>query len=76
MKVQVTEEDIAKGVPLKIHKCPVARAIARVVGKEVRVANLSYSFDGSEFPLPSVAIDFIADFDIGRPVQPFEFELP
>lgn len=76
MKIQVTEEDIALGVPLKNVLCPVARAITRAVGKEACVTNLYYSIDTFEFPLPVVAIDFIANFDIGRPVKPFEFELP
>jgi len=73
--VHVTASDIAKGIPLKLLLCPVARAMARATAS---VWSVFYSYamcDGSIVILPAVCHEFIVAFDSLKPVAPFDFEI-
>lgn len=73
--VHVTQADIDAGVPSNSCGCPVALAVQRVCKPRVRVATGSMTVGQAFFVLPDVAFRFVADFDAGRPVAPFTFEV-
>lgn len=76
MKVVVTEEDIKEGQRHSARYCPIARAIVRskhVSPYDVSVGILDMRIDDSEYSLPLVARSFVANFDAGGTVKPFEF---
>ncbi len=60
--------------------CPIALACTEAGLNHPHVCGrtVSYFPDGylREATLPQIAFYFVSDFDAGRPVQPFEFELP
>lgn len=82
MRVQVTQEDIDKGVDCDSGRCPIARALLRqvpgVVSVCVTVDGVDYAKADGRFAaveLPREAVRFITLFDDGRLVSPFEFDL-
>lgn len=81
MKIFVTQEDIATGVPGDYCLCPIALALARIFCKSPELSDFSVHgrlvFFRSAGPvvLPEVAVEFIRSFDHRRPVKPFSFEL-
>jgi len=80
MKIRVTESDIERGYVGDCYACPVALAIISSTGKfivKVLPDELSNSIqiDGDIFEAPTAVVDFVNDFDSGRDVEPFEFEL-
>lgn len=82
MRIDVTAEDIANGVPRSCDSCPVALAISRVAGKGViNVGTTSFRFYTDHYPLtiggsfPEKVSKFILRFDGHKKVQPFSFEL-
>lgn len=76
MKIEITVDDIALGQRLSCLKCPIALAMKRKTNKFLAVLNTAVRIEGSSYLLPTVAQQFIVDFDSGcRPVGPFSFEL-
>jgi len=82
MKIQVTEDDILLGVQGDCKECPVANALNRIFPDAKIISVIDFSAimllkDGStkSYSLPSIASDFIHNFDMGRKVYPFEFEI-
>lgn len=82
MTIEVTQEDIDKGVPENCSKCPVARAIERTLpnpSPSIAVdPEVIEWFDGDQwqFRYTKVKVQtFIERFDAGKPVKPFSFEL-
>lgn len=80
MTINVTQEDINKGVRNSCTKCPVALAVHRALNKMVRVGfsgvRVEFSIGVLQFlRIPQECQDFMARFDFGMPVQPFEFEI-
>jgi hypothetical protein len=80
--ITVTAEHIAGGKPQASCDCPIALAIlaAHPEAEEVFVGIdevLLAPTAGTELKadLPDVAQEWIAAYDIGKDVQPFEFEL-
>lgn len=82
--VEVTQEDISKGVPAQPFSCPIARAFMRGHGKRVSVGpegiEIYQCAEGplgefKTFNLPSVAQEFVSRFDSRKPVEPFWFYL-
>lgn len=85
--IQVTQDDIDKGVKNNTKFCPIARAMVRTLGLDgvddifvgYTVAEVQYATDGPleylECPLPTEAKDFIEQFDTDHTVEPFEFEV-
>ena len=78
IRVEVTEEDIAKGEKKDHCYCPLALAFKRAGLKDPIVENYTAEHAGGLIELPLEACDFVHDFDLGRPVEPFTFtvELP
>jgi hypothetical protein len=79
MRINVTQEDINKGCQNDSGTCPIALALSRATGNAVHVRaiyasvynwSLLYTTD-----LPIEARLFIRDFDSGKHVDPFSFEL-
>lgn len=88
MKVDVTQEDIDRGMPKRCSFCPVAKAIQRATGNKyfyvavsgselcdsVRAVTRTDYIDAIDLP-PEVLV-FLTRFDAGKPVEPFSFEFP
>lgn len=64
-KIQVTKEDIAKGIPMKKASCPIARAVRRVVGhRKIEVDYPTHIAIQDEIYIPSTNIaKFLNNFD-------------
>jgi hypothetical protein len=85
MLIQVTQEDIDSGRRLlcgpewrpRSQYCPIALAIERAICAPVWVGDTVWGFKGGPVnrTLPRAAAEWADDFDQGRPVAPFEFEL-
>ena len=81
IRITVTAEDIAYGVPCKSNRCPIALAILRSTGaSHVSVSATDWTAwhtdDGSiTGHLPNRAQKFVARFDDEEAVQPSTFVL-
>ena len=84
MKVKVLEDDIADGDPRTCVSCPIALALLAVDGVDfasvgTKMARVRFAGraekEFSIYRLPAEAIRFIAQFDRGNKVEPFEMEL-
>lgn len=76
--VIVTKEDIKNGVPRSGRSCPIALALRRKVEPTegaVMVSSTVATIGTSNYRLPYEATNFVINFDSGKPVQPFEFDL-
>lgn len=87
-RVEVTDNDILKGVKAGINSCPIARALKRnqdIVQHSISVTEDEITFktrDGKRhgcYEVPQKAADFIAKFDGfegKKRVKPFVFTFP
>jgi|GEM_PF-2774964 len=83
VNVKVTQALIDTGKRHNSDSCPIANAVRGQCGVQaIRVDEFSISFlvgneirDFRHCVLPHSAVTFVAAFDAGEPVQPFEFEL-
>jgi hypothetical protein len=68
--VEVTADDIARGLPENSESCPIAVALRRAAdGVEVLVFNTFYSARGERRSLPEAVRLFVHRFDSGRAVR-------
>ena len=80
-RISVTAADIAEGERTfntlgPTLSCPLRRAISRVVGRQAYVSRgWGHLQDNGEFVLPTAARAFLRDFDTGKAVKPFTFDL-
>jgi len=77
MKIQVTQEDIEKGVRNVCAWCPVARAATRAFGKPMKAMRwrLEDVATGECIETPKEVSRWMFKFDDHQPVEPFEFEV-
>jgi hypothetical protein len=82
MRIKVTQADIDAGKPRKCGQCPLALALIRrlkPVADTLTVAGkISYLDTKGNHRIaytPDEAYNFWTDFDAGRPVKPFSFNL-
>lgn len=82
MKLSITQEHINTGKPRESCDCPIALALRPYFPDRLIVVHeggISIFKDEYEYlqitSPPEQARQFIHDFDNGRPVVPFEFEL-
>ncbi len=81
IQIQVTPEDINLGVPESGDECPIARALIRAIGHEdVYVDDSIMYWDDEEgchmsTGTPTIAANFIKNFDAKEPVEPISFEI-
>ena len=78
MTVKVSQADInaARSEPCNGSSCPIARAFWRLGFQGVWVCPSCIRMSGGPGPeLPKIASCFVRDFDDGRPVAPFSFEV-
>jgi len=85
--ITVLQDDIDQGCEMVAHNCPIARAMMRdladIMSENRRpcVGKVAFSIrehDGNRVLhglLPLEATLFINNFDGGRPVEPFKFEV-
>lgn len=71
--VDVTADDIAKGVEGSCWLCPVARALRRAVGVRASTAGGACWYKADRTYLPNRVARWVARFDTGNPVRPFRF---
>ena len=77
MIVKVTQEHIDKGRRRATSACPIALALKEQLGHEVVVGEFStyIGINSDSIPLPRSAQRFVARFDRGKPVKPFNFRV-
>lgn len=80
IKIEVTKDDIAKGMRSNGCACPIALAIKRTLHCSAVEVNYGDSFiskngDIYELILPNIAYEFIELFDDFAIVEPFSFDL-
>lgn len=78
MLIQVTQDDIDKGKPIHGRKCPLALAIRRQCTGNDLCVYAGWTWHNQFMPfakLPKAAYEWYTEFDAGRPVPPFTFEL-
>jgi len=80
LDLDVTPEDIERGVRFKSRACPIALAAARATGLEavVKYGILTlYNQDGATavYPLTQKATTFVFAFDVLRTAQPVKLRL-
>ena len=77
--ITVTDEDIERGVRKSYKFCPIACAMRRkkwdVLAVIEQYAEIDVEGDEVKFKLPYDAQKFIVNFDTGKEVAPFEFEV-
>lgn len=86
--IKVIQEDINKGEIRDCNKCPIARALNRILnfsafadikGEVIyirpTVIDQEWAPALQYFKTPEIALDFINNFDCNITVYPFEFEL-
>lgn len=80
--VQVSTKDIQEGIKESCLFCPVAIAVNRAMKKTENLFSRAWlvgsndlTFQGKKYSLPKAAVNAIADFDNGRLVAPFSFEI-
>ena len=76
LTVNVTQEDIDKGVGQSPSHCPIARAATREVGLQARAGSLILTFVNlsTVFYLGKEARSFVRQFDSGRDLAPIALE--
>ena len=78
--IEVTAEDIAKGIAQDCAECPIALAARRLypaarmhIGGELTREIAAYWPEQAYYDMPDEAVDFVAVFDDGGTVAPFTF---
>lgn len=78
VKVEVTKQDIARGIKRDGYSCPVARAMKRTLHRRKIWVGWHYyqiGEDGAFITLPPTVTQFVKAFDSGKKVEPFTFEV-
>jgi hypothetical protein len=77
MRIVVTRDHIAHGVPGTTGCCALALAVQDTSGdKRAWVGHTLVAVWGVQRDLPLVAYNFRERFDKGEQVEPFEFDIP
>lgn len=78
MKIRVLKSHIKKGIPRQFSSCPVALAVKKAMPgcRRIEVGYGWISVDGNDIRIPNKVEEFIKNFDKGKKVEPFEFNLP
>ncbi len=77
MKVTVTADHIARGMPQSPFLCPIALALHEHEGLELaRVAANAVFVRDRVFYLSREAVHFMFRYDTGKRVEPFSFAIP
>lgn len=78
MKIQVTRLHIQNGRKQNAFFCPIALSLKEMVYNPnlVCVGLGAISLSGETHSTPEIAKQFIEDFDAGKNVEPFSFDLP
>lgn len=76
MRISVTADDIAAHKASDCWRCAASRAPSRAFGTTAVVTGYGYMLVGSQrYAMPNDAIQFVADADVGRPLQPITFDV-
>jgi hypothetical protein len=74
--VDVTQEDIIRGIRANRCSCPIARAARRALGCLVIVDHRGIFTSDYKYEHTVETKRFVNDFDAGYSVEPFSFNLP
>jgi len=75
MIIEVTQKDIDNGIRCDIGNCPIALAMTRRFNKRVTIGQSYTLCNDKVVSLPFDARTFILEFDDGKIVQPFTFNI-
>lgn len=78
VEIEVTKEDIRKGIRGNCNSCPISLAANRIFKTACTVETLNIQINGIAYNLPREAVDFIFVFDsfyTNHWVKPFKFNL-
>lgn len=73
--IRVTAQDIRHGIHISTTACPIALAARRAGCREVQCGNHGLVVGKRYAQLPPKAQSWIASFDAGKTVKPFEFSV-
>jgi len=77
--LEVTQEDIAAGVKQNCYECPISKALTRMGYSNVLTSTLGILGTINDIRyrcrIPPEALVFIGDFDKGKTVSPFTFNI-
>lgn len=81
--IEVTRAHIRHGKRGECRNCPIALAVDSHLNRDhycevhhdLSILNKHYLFSRVSMPLPASALNFAMDFDYGRPVEPFSFDI-
>lgn len=78
IRIEVTAEDIERGVLADCTECPVALAVERATGDQAHVydGSVTLTSDCVYTSLPDDVNRRIRAYDAGESMVPFSFELP
>ena len=77
-KIEVTKEDIAKGIPTKENSCAIAKAVRRAVGHRKIYVNYfgDIKIDNNQYKANKNIVKFIRRFDNDKnKCRPFSFTI-
>lgn len=76
MKIEVTQDDINRGIRSSYCECPIALALQRKLSiSDIEVGDTSICVNKIKYRHTDETLDFISEFDEGEYVEPFTFEL-
>ncbi len=78
IKVEVTPNDIRRGIWGDSYRCPIAKALRRTLGGAWSVRDEAVGLGkntGQTIALPKKALSFIDKYDRWRTAQPFSFSI-
>lgn len=77
MKVKVLQHHIDQGISRDVGACAIALALQEQFPEAVVSVGVTFAYVGGRYWefAGYEARDFVADFDDGLPVSPFEFEM-
>ena len=73
-KIEITQEDIDRGMRGRSDFCPVALALRRK-WPEAEMGCFACDLGNRLVLVPELVSKFVEDFDSGKPVKPFTFEI-
>lgn len=77
--VNVTSEDILRGIRNNCHFCPIALALKRKLKNQDAWVGPTEFFLGHSYDqyidIPNICINFMSTFDEGKYVDPFSFTI-
>ena len=75
LRVHVRQHHIDAATPKSPSSCPIALAMRPIANVFVTPVMVRYYEGDAMAPLPKIAKEFVAAYDAGEKVEPFEFDI-